>query len=266
VEGEFFYAPDDHWQFNLNFGHVNSAVGDFSEVDERNPTAGASNTVLVKSTTLDSSVGNNCVLYMTPLAGGLSPADNPRFQAILAASGFADLFFAPPGGSKVLASHGVPLANYGSCNPALAPLLAAGGYSETDPNDPSASAGGVPVDLHGNELQNTPPWTISIGAQYTFEMDGGYSLVPRVDFYWQDHMWGRIFEDPADSIKAYEITNAQITLNGPDSRWYVQGYVKNLFNETNETGEYLTSATSGLYTNAFLGDPRLYGIRLGARF
>ena len=54
-----------------------------------------------------------------------------------------------------------------------------------------------------------------------------------------------------------------ITLNGPDNRWYVTGYVKNAMDNANITGEYLTSSTSGLYTNAFLGDPRTYGVTVG---
>ena len=146
-------------------------------------------------------------------------------------------------------------------------LLNAFGYSRTDPRVGSGDeSGGATVSLAGNKLQNTPPVTISIGAQYTFKMDGGYTLVPRADFYWQDHMWGRIFNDPSDAIKAWEVTNAQITLNAPNNVWYVQGFIKNVFDENNITGEYLTSATSGLYTNAFLGDPRTYGARIGMKF
>ena len=37
---------------------------------------------------------------------------------------------------------------------------------------------------------------------------GGYSLVARVDYYWQDKMWGRIFNDPSDAISAWDVTNA----------------------------------------------------------
>jgi len=124
----------------------------------------------------------------------------------------------------------------------------------------------VPVNLNGNQLQQTPDMTISVGAQYTFNMDGGYSIVPRVDYYWQSHMWGRIFHTPADLIKAWDVMNAQITLNSPDNVWYAQAFVKNVFDKTYVTGEYLTSSSSGLYTNAFLGDPRTYGIRLGIRY
>jgi len=32
------------------------------------------------------------------------------------------------------------------------------------------------------------------------------------------------------------------------------------------TGEYLAAATQGLFTGAFYGDPRLYGVAVSARF
>ena len=57
--------------------------------------------------------------------------------------------------------------------------------------------------------------------------------------------------------------NLLLTLNAPDDRWYVQAFVKNVFDNSNVTGEYLTSSSSGLYTNAFQEDPRTYGIAFG---
>jgi iron complex outermembrane recepter protein len=273
MEGEFFYAPDDNWQFNLNLGTVNSQIGaNTNLVDPRNPTAGRSDVVLVKDATLASSDGQNCVLYLIN-GQTLSPADNPFLTGFLASIGSANPFFDPPGGATALAGHGVALTNYGTCLPANqggAPdgLLNAFGYSRSDPHVGGSTdqSGGATVNLGGNRLQNTPPVTISVGAQYTIKMDGDYTLIPRVDFYWQDHMWGRVFNDPSDAIKAWEVTNAQITLNAPNNVWYVQGFIKNVFDEDNITGEYLTSATSGLYTNAFVGDPRTYGFRIGAKF
>ena len=272
VEGEFFYAPDDNWQFNLNLGTNNSSIGaNTNLVDPRNPTGGRSDVVLIKDATVAASAAENCVLY---LVGGqtLAPADNPLLSGYLTSIGSANPYFDPPGGSQALAGHGVALTNYGVClseNQGGVPeaLLNGFGYSRTDPRVGSGDqSGGATVNLAGNKLQNAPPVTISVGVQYTMKMAGGYTLIPRADFYWQDHMWGNIFNDPADAIKAWEVTSAQLTLNAPNNVWYVQGFVKNVFNETNITGEYLTSSTSGLYTNAFLGDPRTYGIRIGAKF
>jgi outer membrane receptor protein involved in Fe transport len=176
-------------------------------------------------------------------------------------------FVAPPGGQTALASTGVPNVAFGSCSPStqLKSFLAAQGYSETEPSV-GGTFTGVPVSLNGNQLQQTPNLTLSAGAQYTFDVGGGYTLVPRADYYWQSHMWGRIFHDPADLIKNWDVANALLTFNAPEGAWYVGAYVKNVFNKTYVTGEYLTSSSSGLYTNAFLGDPRTFGLQAGIHF
>ena len=44
--------------------------------------------------------------------------------------------------------------------------------------------------------------------------------------------------------------------------WQVMGYVKNVFNVTAITGDFLNSDDSGLTTNVFLTDPRLFGVRV----
>lgn len=269
-EGNFVYAPDEHWAFNINIGYTHSALGNQSFVDPRNPTAGLKSAVLIKDATPTATAAQNCAVYLT---GGqtLAPGDNAALTAALAGIGVGNPYFAPAGGSAVLASSGIPLTNYGTCNPAfytnpaVVTIMNANGYAFSQPGTQNTAAG-VPQSIHGNENPNTPPVTVSFGVQYTSKLGGGYTLVPRVDFYYQTQMWGRIFEDGADKIPAYTVTNAQIQLNSPDSSWYAQLFVKNAFNKTYVTGEYLTSSSSGLYTNEFLGDPRMYGVRLGINF
>ncbi len=278
-EGQFVYAPDEHWLFNLNFGYVRSAIGDSFLVDPRNPTNGAPNAVLIKDFTPTATAGQNCAVYLLP-GQTVSPGDNATMTADL---GGHNPYFAPPataGGSHGLAQFGIPLTNYGPCNPALlfaaglsaspvqfvdTPELNAFGYSFNQPGGKGFSQG-VPVSLHGNENPYTPKWTVSFGAQYTIPIPGSYTLVPRIDVYWQTATWGRIFEDPADRIPSYAYANAQVQLNSPDNTWYVKGWVKNMFNKTYITGEYLTSSSSGLFTNQFLGDPRTYGVMVGVHF
>jgi hypothetical protein len=144
-------------------------------------------------------------------------------------------------------------------------VLNAQGFSTLDPTGHGNHSGAF-VNLSGNRLQNTPNFTISVGAQYTFEIGGGYTLVPRADYYWQSDMFGRIFNAPSDKISSWGVGDAQVTLNAPESTWYITGWIKNFTNSTNVTGEYLSSSTSGLYTNAFLGDPRTYGLTAGVHF
>jgi len=277
AEGNFVYAPDEHWAFNLNTGYTHSAIGNSYLVDPRNPTAGLANAVLIKDVTPTGTAAQNCAVYLTTatLAPGSNPALTSAFAAAYVAHPLdpnlaANPYFAPPGGSGALASAGIPLTNYGTCNPSffldpnVVTVMNANGYAfQTGPN---ATAAGVAVNLHGNQNPNSPDFTISFGAQYTFGLGGDYTLVPRFDIYYQTSMYGRAFEDGADKISSFEVMNAQVQLNSPNSMWYVQAYIKNLAGKTYVTGEYLTSSSSGLYTNEFLGDPRFYGVRAGINF
>ena len=125
---------------------------------------------------------------------------------------------------------------------------------------------GVPVDIKGSQLPQAPQYKFSVGAQYTHEFGDGMSLVPRVDVSYQGESFGSIFNDNINRIQPYEIVNAQIQLNGRDERWYVRGFVQNLFDSDAVTGLYVTDQSSGLFTNIFTLDPRRYGIAIGAKF
>jgi iron complex outermembrane recepter protein len=242
-EGNLLWVPSDRWQFGFNVAAEQMDVRG-AEVDPRNPTAGDPNTLLVKDDSISADTGSNCVLYYTGAFPGL-PAG----------------FTAPAAGIHALASQGIANVAFGHCGGA-----APAGYSFTNPATGLPGGGGVLTNLDGNELQNTPSLSLSLNGQYTQPLSHDYNLVARVDYHWQSHMWGRIFEDGADYIKSGDVMNASLQLNSLNDNWYAQGFIKNIFNKNNITGEYLTSATSGLYTNAFYGDPRTYGIEVGVKF
>ena len=44
--------------------------------------------------------------------------------------------------------------------------------------------------------------------------------------------------------------------------WQAMAYIKNVFDKTALTGAFLNSDDTGLTTNVFTTDPRLFGIRL----
>jgi len=262
VEGEFLWAPSDHWQFSLNADWTQSRIGNTAQIDTRNPGGGDPNALVIKDGTLSATNAQNCVLYYTGPAGGFDAS----FAALSAGTG--GVFFAPPGGTSALAPYGVPHASYGVCTKSVLDAITSSGlpFAESDPAYPGSTLTGVPVNIHGNQLANTPPYSLSFGAQYSTPMGAGYNLVSRVDYFWEAAMWGRIFNGPADSIRSYGVMNALVTLNAPDNEWYVQAYAKNLLGGSHTTGEYLTSSSSGLWTGVFYGDPRIVGFQVGARF
>ena len=141
--------------------------------------------------------------------------------------------------------------------------------------DPTAPAGvnnglGLPPNngegflknLSHHALPNAPPFTLSLGGEYSLPISEDWVATARADFYWQADSWARIFNDnPYDRIHGYDTLNLTLILNSANG-WTVMGYVKNVFNVTAITGDFLNSDDSGLTTNVFLTDPRLFGVRV----
>jgi len=70
----------------------------------------------------------------------------------------------------------------------------------------------------------------------------------------------------ASLIDSWDMVNAQVTLTSANERWNLRLFGQNLMNDDNIVGSYQTDPSSGLFTNAFLIEPRLYGATLGFNF
>ena len=55
-------------------------------------------------------------------------------------------------------------------------------------------------------------------------------------------------------------------LQDSEGDWSVRAWVRNLSDDDNVTGHYVTSDTSGMYTNYFLTEPRVYGATFRVNF
>ncbi len=117
-------------------------------------------------------------------------------------------------------------------------------------------------NLSGNQLPNAPHFTTSFSAEYTLPVSENWAATLHGDFYWQSQSYARIFNDrPYDKIRGYSNVNLALILTSADG-WQVLGYLKNVFDTTAITGDFLNSDDSGLTTNVFLTDPRLFGVRV----
>jgi outer membrane receptor protein involved in Fe transport len=126
--------------------------------------------------------------------------------------------------------------------------------------------GGTPQNLKGRKLPNSPDLTASLGVEYEFRIDDSWRLTPRYDIYYQDKSYSRVFNSSHDQLKAYDISNLSVLLANRDWDFNMQFYVKNLFDKRYIQDTYLTDASSGLFTNLFVGDPRTYGVAITKRF
>jgi outer membrane receptor protein involved in Fe transport len=141
-------------------------------------------------------------------------------------------------------------------------LLDPGPYAGFDPATAPNGGEGFSKNLGGHELPNAPPFTVSLAGDYTIPVTPDWATTLHVDYYWQDYSWARIFNDnPYDRLRGYTNVNLALILTNQDG-WQIMGYVKNIFDVTDITGTFLNSDDSGLTTNVFLTDPRLFGVRV----
>lgn len=132
---------------------------------------------------------------------------------------------------------------------------------------PAAHAGqGFLADISGNELPNSPRWTFSLGAEYTWDLGAAWALTLRGDYYRQTESWSRVYAEESDRLKGWDNTNFSLTIAQPDKDLALQVYVKNAFNETPITDAFLNSDSTGMTTNVFTLDPRLIGISIRVGF
>ena len=125
---------------------------------------------------------------------------------------------------------------------------------------------GVEVNINGNKLPQAPEMKAAMGVQYTAEFDNGMTLVPRFDLARTGEQYGNIFNGRVNRIKPFVQANAIVQLNSADERWFIRGFVQNIFDSSSVTGLYVTDASSGNFTNIYTLEPRRYGVAIGGSF
>jgi iron complex outermembrane receptor protein len=251
VEGAEFEAnwePLPGLKFSLAQGFENTALAGGSEnVDLMDRTAGNPDWIVVRPYPTTAS---NCILPTYVVAQAL--------QGNIYGASFYDLCNLAYG-AHIDPVTGLPYVPN--------PTISAGsnsipaGYPGFNPATAPNNGGGFDKNLGGNQLPNAPHFTTSLTGEYTMSVSEDWAATLHADFYWQSQQWARVFEDAIDKIHGYSTTNVSLILTSANG-WQVMGYVKNVFDVTAITGTFLNSDDSGLTTNVFLTDPRLYGVRV----
>mgnify|MGYP001161350466 FL=1 len=125
---------------------------------------------------------------------------------------------------------------------------------------------GVLTNIKGNALPNAPEYTLKLGIQKTWYPSDGIDLTARFDYYMQDESFAREFNRSWDKIDSWDQLNFSLMLQDSEGDWSVRAWVRNLSDDNNVTGHYVTSDTSGMYTNYFLTEPRVYGATFRVNF
>ncbi len=246
AEVEATYEPLPGLRFHFAGGYEKTRLADGSNsVDLMDRTAGQPAWVVFKPFVTQSS---NCI-FPTYVVAALAQSPNSEGNPAVSACGDYPVGIDP-----------VTQLPY---DPSTDKILPNGThYYGFDPNSAPNGGAGFSKDLSGNELPNAPPLTVSLSADYTTPLSPDWAATIRADYYWQDYSWARVFNDnPYDRLRGYTTVNLALILTSQEG-WQVMGYVKNVFNVTDITGTFLNSDDSGLTTNVFLTDPRLFGVRV----
>ncbi len=237
-EGEFYYQVTENFRIDSTIGLLNSELADQAPLlDTYDQTGGDPNLVVVK----DAATTQNCV---APVAD---------VNTLLTAGGGA---FAALAG--LLCQPNAPQATLGGAT--LNQFLGANGLPTFD------GSVGNPVDVSGNSLPLAPEITFSVGAEYVFDLNPTWDLSVRGDFYHRGEVFTRIFNLEADRIDSFQNANIALQLTNDEKEFEVELFVKNLLEEDQLTNQYLTDASSGLFTNVFLLEPRQVGLRIAKRW
>ncbi|HET6537133.1 MAG TPA: TonB-dependent receptor [Sphingopyxis sp.] len=265
LEFETIWKPARSLRFDANLGLLKTRVKKGNEsVDVMDRTAGDPDWVVLRPWL---QAPSNCIaprIFVEKIfAKGGANVDYHALSALCAGStrfGHYNPNYPKTGGFET--RYGFtwdPMAPY---NPDTIGLNMADGGSGA-PN----GGRGIGKPLEGNELPNAPRLTFNMGAQYTHELyDSGWIATMRGDYYIQSKSYARIYNTEYDRIKSWNNVNLSITLSNDSYGVDVSLYIKNVFDSTPITDFYTNSDDTGLNTNVFTLDPRIFGFSVSKSF
>ena len=264
LEFEAAWRPSRAFRVDGNFGYLKTRIKDGSQsIDVMNRTQGDPDWVVLRPWL---QVPSNCIAPRKIVEQVLTRRLVPDIALATLCPGASRVGgwnpAVPTRGPNFASLYGITYDPFAPYNPATVGLNINQGGSGA-PN----GGRGFYADLSGNELPNAPRWTGNIGAQYTVFIDSGaWELTLRGDYYRQSKSYARVYNTEYDRLRAWDNVNAALTLRRPESGLTFQLYVKNLLDSTPITGFFTNSDDTGLTTNVFTLDPRIFGFNISKKF
>jgi outer membrane receptor protein involved in Fe transport len=230
AELEAVWEPIRNLRLNLSGGLLDTKIKNGASIDPVNRTQSDPRWTLVKS-----SSASACIAPTAAMGNLLATIQQQ------------------PGAPTVTGVSGNPAALLGVCSGTLTGL----GVTPSD---------GIPAQLAGNELPNSPHWTVSLGAQYSWDLPGGWEATLRGDYYRQGASYSRVYNATVDRLPSWDNANVSLQVTNAGHDLELEAYVKNVFNDRPITDTFFVDEAMGLLQNAFILDPRIYGISLTKKF
>jgi outer membrane receptor protein involved in Fe transport len=248
LELEAVYKPTANFQIDGNVGYLKTRIADGEgSINVMDRTQGNADWTVVRPWI---QVPSNCI------------APTEYVERILNSP------FGPSLANIAISALCAGSSRYGTFNPDFTsqlPFWAFYGF-EYDPLTEAPNGGrGFEADLSGNELPNSPNWTVNIGTQYTWFL-GDWDVTVRGDYYRQGESYFRIYNTEYDRLEGWDNVNLSIAVEDAQRGLMLQAYVKNVFDDAPIVDAFTNSDDTGLTTNVFTLDPRLIAVRLTKTF
>jgi iron complex outermembrane receptor protein len=134
-----------------------------------------------------------------------------------------------------------------------------GGYSRLNGVYDSFVVGAV--NNTGNPLSSAPRKQYSAAANMNLPIGTAGYLTAAANYAWRDTYNTGAANDPNLQLPSYGLANLSVGWESPQHRWKLTGWVKNL----NDTRYILTRSTQVVRAE-YDGEPRTFGLTLGAKF
>lgn len=120
------------------------------------------------------------------------------------------------------------------------------------------------VDCEGRPGLNAPKWSGTVSYEHTFNLSGGFDLVLGARSRLSSSYYTALDYLPEQRENGFTQTDAFLTLQGPDNRWSLSGFVNNIEDSTVINGSVSRPVLQTVYVT--LAPPRTYGVRASLRF
>ena len=120
------------------------------------------------------------------------------------------------------------------------------------------------TDCSGKPTIQSPEWVANLGYEHSFDLGGDMELVASARTNISSSYFTNVTFEEVQKQGSFMTSDLLLTLEGPDDRWSLSGYVNNVENET-----IFARAGNRPILNisyATLRAPRTYGARLNFRF
>ena len=126
-----------------------------------------------------------------------------------------------------------------------------------------ASAGGNPQDWTGNQLPNSPLFTLTLTGQYEQYLGDYGSLTPYFRLYYSDEIYFRASNLPRDLQPAYALLDVTLTWRNVAGNLSLEGFVNNVTDKDIASQKTIGAFAVGSPTVVAYQPPRTWGVRLG---